>query len=141
MEIMPNPKIMLLVFIVFMVTMFLLNKFVFQPLISFMDQREQKVANDLQLVNQDDNDLLQIEKEIQEILSKAKIEARTIKDEQIHEAKEKANNKIERIQAENKEKMESFMAKLYENKDQIKNEIKTSLGDIESLLLAKVKQI
>ncbi|GAB0173718.1 hypothetical protein [Helicobacter trogontum] len=141
MEIMPNPQVMLVVFIVFMITMLMLNKFVFQPLFTYMDQREQKVTNDLQLVTREDNELQRIENEIHEVLSNAKAQAFAAKEEQIEEAKKSANAKIERIQNENREKMDAFMAKLQENRDSIKNDLRTNIGDIESLLTTKIRHI
>lgn len=141
MEIMPNVQVMLVVFVVFMATMFLLNKFVFQPLFTFMDLREQKVTNDLQLATKEDNELQRIENEIHTILSDAKSQAFAAKEQQIEDAKKAANAKIERIQNENKEKMEAFIAKLQDNRDSMKNELRTSLGDVESLLVAKIKNI
>ncbi|MWV62562.1 hypothetical protein DCO58_03525 [Helicobacter saguini] len=141
MEIIPNPKIMLLVFVVFLITMFLLNKFVFVPLISYMDEREKKVSKDLELVSSDDSQSEQIEKEIKEILTKAKNEAYALKEAEISKAKEAAAIKIEKIQSENKEKMDAFLAKLEANKEAMKADIKASLGDIESLLVTKIKQI
>lgn len=141
MEIKPNPQVMLVVFIVFMATMFLLNKFVFQPLFAFMDKREQKVADDLQLATQEDNELQRIENEIHTILSDAKAKAFAMKEEQVEEAKKIANSKIEAIQNENREKMEAFMAKLQDNKDSMKKDLHASFGDIESLLVAKIKHI
>ncbi len=141
MEIMPNVQVMLVVFVVFMATMFLLNKFVFQPLFTFMDLREQKVTNDLQLATKEDNELQRIENEIHTILSDAKSQAFAAKEQQIEDAKKAANAKIERIQNENKEKMEAFIAKLQDNRDSMKNELRASLGDVESLLVAKIKNI
>lgn len=141
MEIMPNPQVMLVVFIVFMVTMFMLNKFVFQPLFAYMDQREQKVTSDLELVTREDNELQRIENEIHEILSHAKTQAFTAKEEQVEEAKKSAGAKIERMQNENREKMDAFMAKLQESRDSMKNELRANIGDMESLLAAKIKHI
>lgn len=141
MEIMPNPQVMLVVFIVFMITMLMLNKFVFQPLFTYMDQREQKVTNDLQLVTREDNELQRIENEIHEVLSNAKAQAFAAKEEQIEEAKKSANAKIKRIQNENREKMDAFMAKLQEDRDSIKNDLRTNIGDIESLLTTKIRHI
>ena len=142
MEIMPNPQVMFVVFIVFMVTMFMLNKFVFQPLFAYMDQREQKVTSDLELVTRENNELQRIENEIHEILSTiAKAQAFTAKEEQVEEAKKSAGAKIERMQNENREKMDAFMAKLQESRDSMKNELRANIGDIESLLAAKIKHI
>lgn len=141
MEIMPNPQVMLVVFIVFMATMFLLNKFVFQPLFAFMDKREQKIASDLQLVTQEYSELKRIENEIHTILSEAKAKAFAIREEQIEEAKKIANEKIEAMQKNNKEKMEAFMTKLHDNKDSMKKNLRASVGDIESLLVTKIKSI
>lgn len=141
MEIMPNVQVMLVVFIVFMATMFLLNKFVFQPIFTFMDQREQKVANDLQLVTQEDGESQRIESEIHEILSDAKARAFAMKEEQVEEAKRIANAKIEAVQNENREKMEAFMVKLHDSKDSVKKDLAASFGDIESLIMAKIKHI
>lgn len=141
MEIMPDWQVMLVVFVVFMITMFMLNKFVFQPLFAFMDQRDQKVTNDLKLVTQEDNEMQRIEQEIHAILTNAKTKAFEAKEQQVEEAKKAANAKIERIQNENREKMDAFMVKLQENRDSMKNDLRASFGDIESLLVAKIKNI
>lgn len=140
MEIIPNIRVMLVVFIVFIITMFLLNKFVFQPIISYIDQRNGKISNDLALANQDDKELKEIEFQIHSILSEAKAEAYNIKNKSIQEAKEHASKKIEQTQLENREKMETFMAKLVEQKQQMKDEIMMSLTDVQSLLTAKIKK-
>lgn len=139
MEIIPNPKIMLVVFIVFLVTMFLLNKFVFKPIISYIDQRNDKINNDLNLANQNENELSEINSQIYKILSEAKAEAYAIKNKAIQDAKDSANKKIEQAQLENREKMEEFLKKLASQKNQMREDIKASLSDIDSILLAKIK--
>ncbi|RDU73651.1 hypothetical protein CQA66_00190 [Helicobacter aurati] len=141
MEITPNPQVMLVVFIVFLITMFLLNRLVFQPIIFYIDQRNAKISNDLALASQDDKELEEIQLQIHKILSEAKIEACNLKSKTIQEAKEHANKKIEQIQLENREKMEVFVAKLIEQKHQMKDEIKTNLTGMESLLLTKIRNV
>ncbi len=141
MEIMPDYEVMIVVFVVFLVTMFMLSKFVFNPLISYMDKREQKVTSDLELVNKDDNELLRIEQEIHDILSEAKAEAYSAKEQQMEEAKKIANEKIEKIKLENKEKMEAFMLKIQENRESIKDELRNSFVGLDSMVAEKIKNI
>lgn len=141
MDIKPDPSVMLVVFVVFLITMFFLNSFVFRPLLDFMTQREQKIASDLESANKEDNELKQLEMQIKDVLNKAKMEATTLRDEQIQQAKDNANAKIARIQLENREKMDEFVAKLHQSKEQMKSELKSNCNDISSLIVAKIKNI
>ncbi|STQ86984.1 hypothetical protein LS73_006845 [Helicobacter muridarum] len=141
MEIIPNPQVMLVVFIVFIITMFLLNKFVFEPIIYYIDQRNAKINSDLAIASQDDKELSEINKQINKILSEAKSEAYAIKSRAIQDAKDSANKKIEQAQLENREKMEEFLKELSDQKDKMRKDIKACLSDIDSTLLMKIKNV
>lgn len=141
MQIIPDPQVMLAVFIVFMITMFALTKLVFKPLIAYMDDRDNKISSDLKLATSDDKELEKIEQQIKDIIAEAKAKANSIRETQMHEAKELAQAKIAQTRAENKEKMDSLMARLNDEREQMKAQFKASLGDLDSVLTAKVKNI
>lgn len=141
MEILPDIRIMLVVFVVFFATMFCLNKFVFKPIISLMDQREQKISEDLKSVNDDTEELARLESEAQKVLRDAKMEAYNIIESEMSQAKEAANAKVEKTALENKEKFDSFMAGLHSHSENIKDDFRKHLSDLDSIILAKMKNL
>lgn len=141
MHIVPNLSIMLLVFFVFLITMYCLNHFVFKPLITFMDERDSKIASYVETVRQNRKEVENKEKQIIEIIENAKQEAHNIIQKQVNDSKEIAQSKIEKINSENKAKFSTFMSDLDKDREFIKQEIKSHLYEFEELLVHKIKNI
>ncbi|MDU7693526.1 MAG: F0F1 ATP synthase subunit B' [Helicobacter sp.] len=89
-----NLNFMILVFIVFLVTLYLLNIWVFRPLINFMDKRDEKINQDLQEIEDSSFQINEIEKEIDQILSLARSEAKNLVQNATNEAKAACEQKI-----------------------------------------------
>lgn len=141
MEILPDTHIMLVVAVVFFATMFFLNKYVFEPVISLMDKREQKINEDLKSVSNDDVELAKLEEEAQMILKNAKAEAYAIVEAEVARAKEVAQAKIEKTTFENKEKFDSFLIRLYAHREEMKSELREHLKEARPAILAKMKNL
>lgn len=88
-----NVWLMLSVAVIFLITMFLLNQWLFKPLIAFMEEREAKLNEQLKMINSNSVDTEKLEKEIEEILTNAKREAAKIREE----AKAKALAEIQEL--------------------------------------------
>lgn len=139
MHILPNLQVMLLVFVVFIITMYLLNRFVFKPLINFMDTREAKIDNDLKNANMNTREITVIEEEIKQTIKDAKIQAHNIIEEEVRKAKENAKCNIEKVQAENKLKLDAYILQLQSNKESFKNQISSNLTDLDQILRNKIQ--
>ena len=82
-----SPIVMLIEAGIFFVTLILLNQWLFQPLLSFMDKREAKLQEELKAVSSNTDEAKQYEEEIASIIENAKAKASKIKKEAIEEAK------------------------------------------------------
>ena len=86
-----NIGVMLIEAGIFLVTLVLLKKWLFDPLVAFMDEREKKLQKSLEMINANTEDTKELEEEIEKILAKAKKEAKTIRDEARAKAIAEAN--------------------------------------------------
>ncbi len=137
----PDPWLMLLVFIVFLLTMLFLNAWLFRPLLGFMDERESSMQRDLHSVASNDSDVQEIQRQIQEILANARREAGQILDDATSQAKTDYDEKIAKKQAESQSKIEKFRKDLVEQKQALKAELATYLPDFRVALQNKMNQI
>jgi len=133
-----NIGVMLIEAGIFLVTLILLKMWLFDPIVKFMDEREEKLKKSLEMINANSEDSKELEEEIQKILADAKKEAKAIRDEarakaqaQAAEMKAKRMAEIEaakeelakEIQAEK----EKIIAELSESKDEIKNLVENKI--------------
>ena len=133
-----NIGVMLIEAGIFLVTMILLKKWLFDPLVAFMDERERKLQKSLEMINANTEDTKELEEKIQKVLAKAKKEAKVIRDEARAKAQEEANElkakRLAEIEAakeeltkEIKAEKEKILAQLRENKDEIKNLVENKI--------------
>ena len=133
-----NIGVMLIEAGIFLVTLVLLKKWLFDPLVAFMDEREKKLQKSLEMINANTEDTKELEEEIEKILAKAKKEAKTIRDEarakaiaEANEIKGKIVAEIEKAKEELVEEIkaekEKIIAKMNENKDEIKSLVENKI--------------
>jgi F-type H+-transporting ATPase subunit b len=135
-----NIGVMLIEAGIFLVTMILLKKWLFDPLVAFMDEREKKLQKSLEMINANTEDTKELEEEIEKVLSKAKKEAKAIRDEARAKAQEEASEmkakRLAEIEAAKeelvkviKEEKEKILAQLSGSKDEIKNLFENKIRD------------
>ena len=136
-----SPIVMLIEAGIFLVTLILLNQWLFQPLLSFMEKREAKLEAELKAVSNNTDEAKQYEEQIASILEEAKSEANKIKKLAIDEAKQQANamveSAVEKIEAEKK----AFYANLEAKKAEIQSSLESSSSELKDMLSAKLKGI
>ena len=137
----PDPYLMLLVFIVFLVTMFLLNKWLFKPLIGFMDEREATLRKDLDSISSSDAKVQELQQQIQDLLTSARTRSNEILQKATNEAKAHYEANIQKKQEELAKKLQDFRANLGKQKQTDKKELLANLGDFENALMSKIKQL
>ena len=133
-----NIGVMLIEAGIFLVTLVFLKKWLFDPLVAFMDEREKKLQKSLEMINANTEDTKELEEEIEKILAKAKKEAKTIRDEARAKAQKEANEmkakRLAEIEAakeelakEIKAEKEKIIAKLSGSKEEIKHLVENKI--------------
>lgn len=139
MHILPELNIMLVVLVVFLVTMYAMNRFVFVPLINFMDRRNEKIDSDQKNIDAGLDEISIIEAEIESVLMEAKVKAHQIIDEQAREAKHKAKLGLDNIRNENKVKLDNHIVQLNSMRDAMRQDIVSHIGEFRDLIDSRIK--
>jgi len=137
----PEPWLMLLVFVVFLLTMILLNSWLFKPLVGFMDERDRAIEQDLTSVNASNEEIKKIDEDIKNTLDKARAEANAIIEQATIEAKATYESKIAKKQAESNKKIEDFRKELMAQQVGLEKELLVYLPEFEQALKQKMNQI
>ncbi|ETD23879.1 F0F1 ATP synthase subunit B family protein [Helicobacter macacae] len=137
----PDPYLMLLVFVVFLLTMVLLNVWLFKPLIGFMDEREATLRKDLDSISSSDTQVQEIQQQIQDILSDARARSSEILQKATSDAKSHYEANLQKKQEELAKKLQDFRANLEKQKEVSKKELLAHLGEFEDALKLKIKQL
>jgi F-type H+-transporting ATPase subunit b len=136
-----NIWLMLSVAVIFLITMFLLNQWLFKPLVSFMEEREAKLREQMKMININSEETEKLEREIEEILNNAKKEAAKIREE----ARAKALAVLQELKNKKQAEIEEAKAKLAEEieaeKQRILNELSKESSEIKSMIENKLRNV
>jgi len=126
---------------IFLITLVLLNRWLFQPLVKFMDDRERKLEQALSQIEGNTDEVARLEREIEEILHKARLEAKEI----IAKARAEAEQEGERIKtkrlAQIEEAKEQFRREIEREKEKILGTLRREEESLKQLLQSKFKGI
>ena len=126
---------------IFLVTLILLNQWLFQPLLSFMKQRDAKLQEKLKTVSSNTDEAKQYEEEIASIIENAKAKASKIKKEAIEEAKKEANVMVESEVSRIESAKITFNKELEAKKAELKSALETNSDELKGMLSTKLKGI
>lgn len=133
-----NPILLIAQVVNFTILLFLLQKFLYKPILKVLEERKAKVAKSLQDAEEIEKRLDQIAAEQEKILDKARTEAAKI----IDESKAEAKGLSEKTLAETRSSVEEMLAKggvsLKLEKDQMLSDVKKELAGIVIAATAKV---
>lgn len=136
-----NWHLMALVFLVFMVTLYLLNIWLFRPLLNFMQKRDESIYQDLQEITDSANEVEQIEREIVQILDQARKEARSMIEKAQSDARALYESKMAKYRADNQNKIDEFLRELNLQKAELKVQVLADKSSLQGALKAKIGQI
>ncbi len=134
-------ELMLLVFFLFLLSIFLLNQWLYKPILNFIDAREKMIKDDLESSSNNDSEIINIQKEINDILENAKKEAVSIKEQAYLCAKANYDKKINDIKVNNEKEMALFIESLNNEKDILKEELLSRIPEFKSILDSRLKQM
>jgi F-type H+-transporting ATPase subunit b len=126
---------------IFLVTLILLNQWLFQPLLSFMKQRDAKLQEELKAVSSNTDEAKQYEEEIASIIENAKAKASKIKKEAIEEAKKEATVMVESEVSKIEGAKATFNKELEAKKAELKSALEANSAELKDMLSTKLKGI
>jgi len=107
-----SPILLLVTVVVFFTLLIILNKILYKPLLTFIDNRNESIKRDLENAGRNTSDVEAYYKEADQIIREAKAEAGKIREAALSEAKEIAAKKVEQKQSELDEEYTLFLKNL-----------------------------
>ena len=138
MTIIPTPWVMALVFVVFLMLVYLLNRMLYKPLLGFMDTRDASIKKDSEGIEGNAADIKALQKQADDILQRAREEAALIKNKPQESAKQASEMKISQKKDELAQKYSEFMTGLEEERVKLKTALHSEIPLFKYGLQAKL---
>jgi len=136
-----NPILLIATLIVFLTLIALLNSWLYNPLFSFMNKRDEDIKKDLDKVGSNDDEINELNAKAESIINKAKLDAVALREKVIADAKELADSKLEAKRAELATEYLEFERSLENSKEQLSNDLKLQIPLFKEAVKAKFSQI
>ena len=133
--------LILLTAVVFFLLVFLLNKWLYRPLLSFMQEREESIARDLQNASANESGAHEILAEAQTIVQNAKAEANAQKKEAVEAAKAEVAKLLEAKKSELEKRYEEFLQELAKEEESIRSALISQTPLFKEALKAKFNKL
>ncbi|MEN8303494.1 MAG: FoF1 ATP synthase subunit B' [Campylobacterota bacterium] len=136
-----NPILLLATFVVFLSLIAVLNSWLYNPLFSFMNKRDEDIKKDLEKVGSNDDEINELTSKAESIIMNAKLEAAALREKVIADAKELADSKLEAKRAELASEYLEFEQSLSKSKEQLTSDLMTQVPVFKKAVEAKFSQI
>ena len=136
-----NPILLIATLIVFLTLIAVLNSWLYNPLFSFMNKRDDDIKKDLDKVGSNDNEIDELNSKAESIIMKAKLDAAALREKVIADAKELADSKLEAKRAELASEYLEFEKSLESSKEQLRSDLKSQIPLFKEAVKAKFSQI
>lgn len=136
-----DPSLMLFMLIAILVLIFTLNRVLFSPLVSFMDQRESSIKSELEASKNIGLDSDDLKAKAEQIIESAKQEAQSIRLKAIDETKALAEGKIVDKQAKFEKDYKSFIVKLAKENELLKSSLLEQIPLLKESIKTKLAKL
>ncbi len=136
-----NPILLLATFVVFVSLIAVLNSWLYNPLLSFMNKRDDDIKKDLEKVGNNDAEINELHKKAEDIIMNAKLEAAALREKVIADAKELVDSKLEAKRAELAKEYLEFEKSLSEAKEELTSDLMKQVPVFKEAVSAKFSQI
>ncbi len=136
-----NPYLLLATLAVFFLLIATLNSWLYNPLFSYMNKRDDTIKNDMQKAGSNDNEINDLKAKADKIVMDAKLDSAKLREKVIADAKELASSKLEARRAELAVEYIEFEKSLNESKEKLENDLKSQIPLFKDALNAKFSQI
>ena len=134
-------SLMLFVLALFLILLAILNQMLYKPLLKFMDDRDNSIANDLDVARGLSGSSDALHAEAKGILDEARSSASDIRKKAVDEAKVLAESKAENRRAELDKEHVSFMESLENEKETLRNSLLSQMPLFKESLKAKFSKL
>ena len=136
-----NPILLLATFVVFVSLIAVLNSWLYNPLFSFMNNRDDDIKKDLDRVGSNDDEINALNAKAEQIVMNAKLEAAALREKVITDAKELADSKLEAKRAELAKEYLEFEQSLSKSKEELTTDLMSQVPMFKEAVKAKFNQI
>jgi len=136
-----NLGLLIFTAVVFFALIYFLNNILYQPLLGFIQKREDLIKSDLENIEQNSGDVEASLAKANELISDAKSEAAKIRESAITKAKEAASKELEMAQSAIEEKYNAFVQELAGERKTLKTDLVGNLSTYQDALQSKLKNI
>ena len=136
-----NPMLLLATLVVFLSLIVILNSWLYRPLFSFMDKRNEDIKKDLEKIGNNDEEIATLNAKAESIIMNAKLEAAALREKVIADAKELAESKLEARRAELANEYLEFEKSLAQSKDELTSDLMSQVPNFSEAVKAKFSQI
>jgi F-type H+-transporting ATPase subunit b len=136
-----NPILLIATLIVFLTLIAVLNSWLYNPLFSFMNKRDEDIRRDLDKVGSNDDEINELNSKAESIIMNAKLEATALREKVIADAKELADSKLEAKRAELASQYLEFEKSLSKSREQLVSDLKSQIPLFKEAVKAKFSQL
>ena len=136
-----NPLLLLSTLVVFLILIAVLNSWLYRPLLSFMQKRDEDIKRDLSKVGSNDSEIRELLAKAESIVMNAKLEAAALREKVIADAKELAESRTEAKKAALANEYAEFEKALEEQREELKRELLANVPGFKESLKLKFSQI
>lgn len=134
-------SLMIATALIFLCLIYILNNMLFKPLLKFMDERDNNIAQNIAQMKQDTEEIQSYEEELGQIHIRAIEEADAIRDDIVERAKEKAQERLRKRQVELDLDMKRFRKDLSDEKTKAYEELEKKLNVFKQSYKETLKHI
>ncbi|MCW8838918.1 MAG: FoF1 ATP synthase subunit B' [Thiovulaceae bacterium] len=136
-----NPILLIATLVVFLTLIATLNSWLYNPLFAYMNKRDDDIKKDMQKAGTNDNEINELHSKAEQIVMDAKLEAATLREKVIADAKELAESKLEAKRAELANEYLEFEKTLDEAKEVLEKDLDSQMPIFKDSLNAKFSQL
>ena len=136
-----NPILLLATFVVFLSLIAVLNSWLYRPLFSFMDRRDEDIKKDLSKIGSNDDEIEALNAKAESIVNNAKLDAAALREKVVADAKELAESKLEARRAELASEYVEFEKSLASSREELTTELMNQVPVFKQAVEAKFSQI
>ncbi|MRI83621.1 MAG: F0F1 ATP synthase subunit B' [Nitratiruptor sp.] len=127
--------------VVFFILVFLLNQWLYKPLLGFMQERQETIQRDLENANANESGARELLEEAEQIVQEAKHKANAKKQEAITRAKEEAAAMIQQKREELERRYQEFLQELAKEEEEIRSNLISQIPLFKEAIKAKLNKL
>ncbi len=136
-----NPLLLGITVIVFLTLIAVLNSWLYNPLFAFMNKRDADIQKDLDEVGNNDGEIAALTEQAEKITMDARLDAGSLREKMIAEAKADSDSKIEAKRSELAKEYAEFEKNMALEGEQLKNALLSQMPLFKEAVKAKFSQI